>query len=136
MMSHDEAKDLDDSYRAGKTSCEPLEWGSRAHARSDDADVPSLCRSVGAVKLAAQYLISRQTRLLSMDDEQVIVPPEVYDELDSLHQSGDLEPDDRERAIQLASERGYDETVNWLESVGDEVYTRAARGEFVAGDEV
>ena len=70
-----------------------------------------------------------------MDDEQVIVPPEVHDELESLHQSGELAPGDRERAIAVASERGYDETVDWLEKVGEEVYAQAARGEFIAGDE-
>lgn len=65
-----------------------------------------------------------------MVDDQVTVPPEVYDELESLHQSEELDPDDRETSKRLASDRGYDATVKWLEQVGDEVYARAARGEF------
>lgn len=67
-----------------------------------------------------------------MVDDQVTVPPEVYDELESLHRSEELDPDDRETSKQTASDRGYDAAVKWLEQVGDDVYARAARGEFTA----
>lgn len=69
-----------------------------------------------------------------MDEEQVTVPPEVHDELDSLRKSGDLDPNDREGTIEAASDREFDEAAKWLERVGEDVYERAARGRFVAGD--
>ena len=64
------------------------------------------------------------------DDDTVLVPPEVHEGLDSLQESGQLDPDDREAAKRAAAEQGYDNTVKWLEQVGDEVYVRAARGRF------
>lgn len=70
-----------------------------------------------------------------MDDDQVLVPSDVYEGLEFLQQSGELDPDDREAAKQVASERGYDHTVQWLEQVGDEIYTQAARGKFTADTE-
>lgn len=71
-----------------------------------------------------------------MAEDPVLVPPETHDELEMLYDAGELDPEDRETAIEQASERGFEETVQWLEQVGDEVYAQAARGEFVAGDEV
>lgn len=71
-----------------------------------------------------------------MAEDPVLVPPETHDELETLYDAGELDPEDRETAIEQATERGFEETVHWLEQVGDEVYAQAARGEFVAGDEV
>lgn len=70
-----------------------------------------------------------------MDDDRVLVPPEVHDELEALQQSGDLHPDDRQQAQRVASEQGYDHAVDWLEQVGDKVYARAARDGFTAQTE-
>lgn len=66
-------------------------------------------------------------------DDPVLVPPEVADELEPLRDAGDLDPTDRAAAKEAASERGFEEAANWLERVGENVYERAARGEFVAG---
>lgn len=68
-----------------------------------------------------------------MADDPVRVPPEVYNGLEKLHKSEELNPDDRENAKQQASERGLDDTAKWLRQVDDEIYARAARGEFIAG---
>lgn len=70
-----------------------------------------------------------------MDDEQVLVPPEVRDGLDSLQRDGALDATDRQTALETASERDLEATVRWLEKVGDAVYERAARGAFAAADE-
>ena len=70
-----------------------------------------------------------------MDDDPVIVPPEVRDELEPLREDGELDPTDRQRAADAAADRGYDAAAKWLERVGDDVYERAARGRVVAGDE-
>ena len=67
-----------------------------------------------------------------MDDDQVLVPPEVHEGLEFLQQSGQLDQDDREAAKRAASEQGYDDTVKWIEQVGDGIYARAARGRFTA----
>lgn len=66
-------------------------------------------------------------------EDPVRVPPETSDGLKTLYEAGELDPTDRENAIEQASERGFESTVKWLEKVGDQVYARAARGEFVAG---
>ena len=70
-----------------------------------------------------------------MDDDRVLVPPEVHEGLESLQQSGELDPDDRNATRRAASERGYDHTVKWIEQVGEGIYVRAARGRFTAATE-
>lgn len=65
-----------------------------------------------------------------MSQDQVLVPPEVYDGLRSLYESDELDPDDREAATRLASERGYEYVEEWLANVDDVVYGEAARGRF------
>lgn len=70
-----------------------------------------------------------------MNEDQVLVPPEVRDGLDALLHAGELDPDDRRSAIETADEHDLDATVKWLRQVDDAVYANAARGEFVAGDE-
>lgn len=67
--------------------------------------------------------------------DPVLVPPETSDGLKTLYEAGELDPEDRENAIEQATKRGFEKTVKWLEKVGDGVYARAARGEFVSGDE-
>lgn len=69
-------------------------------------------------------------------EDPVLVPPEPADELETLYEAGKLDPEDREGAIEQATDRGSDKAEKWLEQVGDNVYAQAARGEFVAGDEV
>lgn len=68
--------------------------------------------------------------------DPVLVPPEPSDELEMLYEAGELDPEDRDGAIEQATNRGFDKAEKWLEQVGDKVYAQAARGEFVAGDEV
>lgn len=70
-----------------------------------------------------------------MDDDSVLVPPEVEDGLDTLREAGTLHVGERDRAIEDASDRGLDATVSWLEQVDEVVYERAADGRFVADDE-
>lgn len=65
-----------------------------------------------------------------MSQDQVLVPPEVYDNLEALYEAGELDPDDREAATRLASERGYEYVEEWLANVDDVVYAEAARGRF------
>lgn len=67
-----------------------------------------------------------------MDDDEVLVPPEVHEELESLQQSGELDPDDRDATKRAAADRGHDHAVKWIEQVDDEIYVRAARGRFTA----
>ena len=70
-----------------------------------------------------------------MSQDQVLVPPEVYDGLESLYEAGELDPDDREAAARTASERGDEYVTEWLENVGDQVYERAATGAFTTQTE-
>lgn len=70
-----------------------------------------------------------------MNEDQVLVPPEVRDGLDALLHAGELHPQDRTATIQTAREHELDATVKWLRKVDDDVYENAARGEFTAGDE-
>lgn len=70
-----------------------------------------------------------------MVQDEVLVPPEVRDGLEQLGSAGALAPDDRQTALDVADERGLEDTVRWLEQVDDAVYERAARGAYEAADE-
>ena len=65
-----------------------------------------------------------------MSQDEVLVPPEVYDNLAALYEAGELDPDDREAATRVAADRGYEYVEEWLANVDDTVYAEAARGRF------
>ena len=70
-----------------------------------------------------------------MSQDQVLVPPEVYDDFEALYEAGELDPDDREAARRLATERDYEYVEEWLANVDDEIYAEAARGRFATQTE-
>lgn len=70
-----------------------------------------------------------------MDDDPVVVPPEVAEELELLYQLNETDTDNRERVKQRAQERGLEAAVKWLEHVDEEVYRQSRRDGFIAGDE-
>lgn len=69
-----------------------------------------------------------------MSQDQVLVPPEVYDGLESLHEAGKLDPEDRQEATRVAAQDGYEYVEEWLENVDDEIYADAACGDFTVQD--